>query len=57
MPIRRPEFTPEQLETLREFADHVRSGKHLLVFVFKVTAAVGALAAAVLAWYAVYPHH
>ena len=57
MPIRRPEFTPEQLETLREFADHVRSGKHLLVFMFKVTAAIGALAAAVLAWYTVYPHH
>ncbi len=57
MPVRGPQFTPEQLETLREFADHVRSGKHFLIFMFKISAVIGSVAAAVIAWFTIWPHH
>ena len=56
MPVR-PQFTPEQLETLREFADHVRSGKHFLIFMFNVSAVIGACDSAIIAWLMFFPHH
>lgn len=55
MPVRDPNFTPEQLETLRAFADHVRLGRKVSVFLFHVVACLGAIGTVVLAYYAYAP--
>lgn len=49
------QFTQAQLETLRAFADHVKAGRSFIVFAFRLSAFLGAIASAVLAYYAYVP--
>jgi hypothetical protein len=55
VPVRDPNFTPEQLEILRAFADHARSGRNFIVFMFRLSAFLGAIGTAILAYYAFVP--
>lgn len=55
MPVQ-PQFTPEQLATLRAFADHISSGRHFMSFMFKVIACIGAIGTAILAYTTFYQH-